>query len=288
MATIDYSGPNAQQIQYWNELAGPKWVTLYRFIDAQVTPLGLRAMARASVRVGERVLDIGCGCGSTTVELARRVGPTGAVTGVDISSVMLERALLAAREADLDHVRCVNADAQTYRFKPSSVDVVFSRFGVMFFAQPEEAFRNLLTALRPGGRLSFVCWRALAENPWMTVPLGAALPHLPPPPLPAPEAPGPFAFADAERVRRILATAGFVEIALEALNETLTIGGGTDLAQTVDYLMQMGPLGAALRESGPELRSQVAVSVREALRPYQTADGVRMPSAAWVVTARRQ
>jgi SAM-dependent methyltransferase len=287
MAGIDYSGPNIQQIQYWNELAGPKWVALYRFIDAQVTPLGLSAMARGSIRIGERVLDIGCGCGSTTVELARRVGPTGAVTGVDISSVMLDRARLAAREAELDQVRYVNADAQIFSFAPGSVDLVFSRFGVMFFAQPEEAFRNLFKALCSGGRLAFVCWRALPDNPWMTVPLGAALQHLPPPPLPAPEAPGPFAFADAERVRRILATAGFVDIQIEALNETLTIGGGVDLAQTVDYLMQMGPLGAALRESAPELRSQVAASVREALLPYQTPGGVRMSSGAWLVTARR-
>src|SRR5262249_38336345 len=150
------------------------------------------------------VLDVGCGCGDSTVDLARRVAPDGTVVGMDISAVMLERARQTAREQGVN-ARFEHADAQTHAFAPASFDVLFSRFGVMFFADPTAAFANLRSALRPGGKLAFVCWQSLAENPWMLVPLGAAFQIIPPPPMPAPDAPGPFAFADQSRVRSILA-----------------------------------------------------------------------------------
>jgi SAM-dependent methyltransferase len=285
MSTMDTSGPNAQQVQYWNEVSGPKWVVLQATIDEQIRPLGRLAMDRAALRPGERVLDIGCGCGDTTIELARRVAPGGAVTGVDISAVMLERARQTAREQGVN-ARFERADAQTHAFPPASADVLFSRFGVMFFADPTAAFANLRRALRPSGRLAFVCWQALADNPWMLVPLGAALQVMPPPPLPAPDAPGPFAFADPERVRGILAGAGFRDIQLEPVQQTLTVGGGAGLDVTVDFLLQMGPAAAALRESpDPSLAPRVAAVVRTALEPYLTPEGVRMPSASWIVTA---
>src|SRR5204862_328727 len=126
------------------------------------------------------------------------------------------------------NVEFVQADAQTHAFPASAFDLVFSRFGVMFFADPTAAFANLRSALRPGGRVAFVCWRTLPENPWMAVPLMAALQFLPPPPIPGPEDPGPFAFADRARVERILGGAGFADVALEALDEPLVVGGGAD------------------------------------------------------------
>jgi SAM-dependent methyltransferase len=281
---MDTKGPNAQQIQYWNETAGPKWVALQDMIDDQIRPLGELAMERAALRPGERVLDVGCGCGATTVELARRVAP-GAAVGIDISAVMLERARQQAREQGVT-ARFEQADAQTEALPPASADVLFSRFGVMFFADPTAAFANLRRALRPGGRLTFVCWQALPENPWMFVPLGAALQLLPPPQLPGPDAPGPFAFADTERVRRILTGAGFGDPQFESVQRTLRIGGGAGLDTTVDFLLQMGPAAAALRESpDPTLVPRVAAAVRAALEPYATADGIRMASASWIVTA---
>src|SRR5262249_40712661 len=176
----------------------------------------------------------GCGCGDTTVELSKGVAPGGSATGVDISAPMLERARALA-EAQRAAARFELADAQTHAFPPASADVVFSRFGIMFFADPTAAFANLRRALTPSGRLAFVCWQALPENAWMAVPMLAALQHLPPPPLPGPEAPGPFSFADPARVRRILEGAGFRSVQLEDVRETLTVGGGAGPADTAEF-----------------------------------------------------
>jgi SAM-dependent methyltransferase len=284
----DATGPNAEQVRYWNDISGPKWVRFEALLDAQIGPLGRRAMDAAAVAPAERVLDVGCGCGDTTLELAGRVGPRGAVTGVDVSAVMLARAAERARAAGLVHVRFVNADAQTHALPPSAHDLVYSRFGVMFFTDPTAAFANLARTLRTGGRLAFVCWQAVQRNPWMMVPLAAAARHVTLPPPPGPDAPGPFSFADPERVRRILAGAGFIDVTLEPRHDTLVLGGGADLDATVEFLLHgVGPTSAALREAGAAAYPAVAVAVRAAVAPFAGPDGVRMESATWIVTARR-
>jgi len=283
--TLDTTGPNAEQVRYWNETAAPKWIQYQTVLDTQLEGLGRMTMDRARLASGEHVLDVGCGCGATSRALATRVGASGSVHGVDISTPMLERAGALAREAGHANVRFTNADAQTHRFEPAGADVLFSRFGVMFFADPPAAFRNLRDALRPGGRLAFVCWRPLAENPWLLVPLGAAAQHMQLPPPPAPGAPGPFAFADPERVRGILDQAGFTRIKLDPVNDTLTVGGG-GLDEAVHFLLEgVGPTSAALREADPAVRPRVFAAVKEALAPFVTREGVRMPAAAWIVTA---
>lgn len=286
---LENSGPNAEQIKYWNETSGPKWVALHELVDTQIRPLGLHAMDRAVIAAGERALDVGCGCGSTTLELARRVGPAGSATGVDISAVMLERARQSAAQAKLSNLHFENADAQTYPFAAGSFDVVYSRFGVMFFAQPDAAFANLQRALRPGGRLAFAAWQPVHLNPWMFVPMMAAAQHITLPMPAGPDAPGPFSFADPERVRGILSRAGFADLAFEELNDTMTVGGGAGLDQTVEFLLQMGPAGNAMRDAatGAGVRDAVVAAVREALQPYATPNGIRMQAAAWVVTGRR-
>lgn len=278
------SGANADQIAYWNNTAGETWAALQDRLDRQIEPLGLRAMDAGAPQAGERVLDIGCGCGQTSLELAQRVGPSGQVLGVDISEPMLEVARRRGGEAGTS-VSFLAADAQTKAFPPGGFDFAFSRFGVMFFDDPAAAFANVAAALRPGGRLAFVCWRPMLENPWMSVPMFAALPLLPPMPPPAdPTAPGPFAFADPERLRSILAGAGFADIDIAPHDQPI---GGNDLDQTVAISLRVGPLGAVLREN-PELKDGVVGAIREALAPHVTPQGVLLPSATWIVTAKRR
>lgn len=273
---------NADQIAYWNETGGLTWASLQERLDRQIDPLGQRAIAALEPKPGERVLDIGCGCGQTSLELAEAVGPGGAVTGLDISRPMLKVAADRARAAGAGQARFIEADAQVHAFEPASVDAVFSRFGVMFFSDPTAAFANIRTALRPGGRMAFVCWRTMPENAFMALPLRAALAHVPPPPPPQPGALGPFAFADAERLRGILAAAGFTDIAIVPHDQKI---GSGDLEQTLALSLKIGPLGAMLREN-PDRRDQVVDAVRDALRPHEEPEGVMLDAAAWIVTAR--
>ena len=272
--------PNAQQAVYWNEAAGPTWAELQGPLDRQLAPLGRAGMAVLQPKPGEKILDIGCGAGETSLELATAVAPGGQVTGADISRTLLE---VARRRAEgLAGVEFLEADAQTAAFAPGGFNAVFSRFGVMFFSDPVAAFVNIRRALAPGGRLVFVCWRTPAENPIMTLPMAAALAHVPPPAPPEPGAPGPFAFADAERVRGILTTAGFKDVTVTPHNEKV---GGGDLDTVVGLSLRVGPLGGLLREN-PDKRDVVIASVREALKAHDGPDGVRLDSATWIVAAK--
>jgi len=281
--TLAAEGPNAEQIRYWNETIAPRWIEQEAMLDAQIAPLGLAVIERAKVARGERVLDVGCGCGQTTLQLAERVGGTGSVLGVDVSAPMLGRA--RERASGLANVRFENADAQTWR-SSERFDLAFSRFGVMFFADPGAAFANLRAALRPEGRLAFVCWQAIERNPWLLVPMRALAGIVEFPAPPAPGAPGPFAFADPDRVRAILSRAGFAGIELAPLAGDLSIGAGGDLDRAVGFAMQMGPASALLREADAALRERARAAIRAALAPFVTPTGVRADYAAWAVTAR--
>jgi SAM-dependent methyltransferase len=280
--------PNAEQVRYWNEIAGPRWVRFQERLDRQLAALAELALERAAPAAGEAALDVGCGCGATTLELGRRVGAGGRALGVDVSRPMLELARARAQAAGASHVGFVEADAQTASLEPGAFDLLFSRFGVMFFTDPAAAFANLRRALRPGGRVAFVCWQRLADNPWMLVPLGAVAQHVPLPAPPAPDAPGPFAFADAERVRGLLARAGLADVAFEDVRLPLSLGGES-LDEAVEFALELGPASAALREAGAgaDVRARVADAVRDALAPFADADGrPRFASAAWLVSAR--
>jgi SAM-dependent methyltransferase len=281
--TLPAAGPNAEMIRYWNETVGPRWIEMEAQLDAQIAPLGLAAMARALPQAGERALDVGCGCGQTSLQLADRVGPSGGVLGIDVSAPMLARA--KARAAGVSQVRFLNGDAQTHAFD-ERFDLVFSRFGVMFFADPPAAFANLHRALRPGGRVTFVCWQAIDRNPWMLIPLRSLVGIVELPAPPPPGAPGPFAFADPERVKTILAAGGFRDAALEPLAGELAIGAGGDLEHAVSFALQMGPAGAALREVNEDTRRRAADAVRKALAPLVTPRGVVAAYSAWIATAR--
>lgn len=276
---------NEKQAEYWNGTAGSKWVERQEALDAQIGPLGLVMLDRAEIQEGERILDTGCGCGGTTVDIAGRAGPSGHVTGVDLSGPMLERARERARESDLENVDFIQGDAQTHDFGSLECDLLTSRFGIMFFADPTAAFANLRQVLKPRGRLAFVCWRPLEENPWSAVPTAAAAKIIEMPPPPGPEDPGPYSLADPDRVRRILKDAGFSSIAIEAEDQIfLPEEGGLDGA--VASRFEIGPLSRLLVDATAEQKEQVRNAVREAMAPYYTEGGPEMNWAVWIVTAR--
>lgn len=280
-------GPNAEQITYWSEVSGPKWVRLGDDIDAQIAPLGNEAMEHAAIREGARILDVGCGCGYTSIELARRAGPSGEVMGIDISGPMLDAARARAKAEGFENLSFIEADAQTHSLAPESYDLIFSRFGVMFFADPRAAFQNLRSALAPQGKLVFLCWQGLPVNQWMLVPMGAAAPHIAIQRPTNPDGPGPFSLADADKIRSILSDAGFAEIEIKSLERKVDLSGGTKgLDETADFVIEMGPLGSAMREAEPATRKAVTQAVRESLVPYQTGDAIRLGAGAWIVSAR--
>lgn len=275
--------PNSQQYEEWNNTTGRRWLDRHEAVDRQIAPFGLRAMERADIRPGERVLDIGCGCGETTFELARRVGASGFVTGIDISRLLIETGHQLADRSNLSNVRFEAADAQTFPLPKQSFDLVFSRFGIMFFDDPEAAFSNFHTALSPGGRLSFVCWPAPRDNLFMTIPIAAAARHITLPEPGDPEAPGPFAFADPRRVKRILAGAGFGEIDIDRVIEK--VGGGT-LDETARMLLELGPLSSVLDDIDDKTRHAIFADIRTALADSESSGRILLDAAAWLVTAR--
>jgi ubiquinone/menaquinone biosynthesis C-methylase UbiE len=276
--------PNAQQSEEWNNATGKRWLNRHEAVDRQVAPFGLRAMERADIRPGQRALDVGCGCGQTTLELARRVGASGSVTGIDISRLLLDTAHQIAERSNLSNVRFEQADAQTFLFPLQSFDLVFSRFGIMFFDDPEAAFSNFRTALRSAGRLSFVCWPAPRENQFMTIPIAAASRHITLPQTGDPEAPGAFAFSDPVRVKRILSRAGFSEIEIDRMVEK--VGGGT-IDETARMLLELGPLNSVLDEIDRTTRRAIFEDIRRALTGSQSWGRAPLIDAtAWLVTAR--
>jgi SAM-dependent methyltransferase len=263
-----------------DELRVAAWAEVRKPLERQLAPLGRHALTALAPRPGENILDIGCGGGETALALAREVAPDGTVTGVDLSAAVLAFAERTAK--GYERVRFVQADAQAFPFEPASFDAAFSRFGVMFFADPTAAFINIHRSLRPNGRLAFICWRALEENPLDMLPLRAASAHLPPQPVHDPDAPGPFAFANPDRVRGILERAGFEEIGIAAHDDQV---GSGNLEAMLTVCSHVGALGKILREN-PDLRAAALPAVRAALAAHDGPAGVTLNAATWVVTAR--
>jgi len=284
--TID----NATQIEFWNGETGRNWVTHDALMEAMLQPLGESVMDTLAPQPGEHVLDIGCGCGHTSLSLADRVGAEGSVTGVDISAPMLAVASQLAAERNAEHtsIQFLEADAQTHTFEPEHYDVVFSRFGVMFFQDPIAAFANIRSVLRASGRLAFCCWQPRAVNPFMTVPAMAALELLPAPPEMPPRTPGPFAFEEAEYVMEVLTSAGFESVVVTPLKQPLTFGRGLSLTDIVERLVQIGPIAQMVREASEDLQQPVRDKVIDAVAPFYTQDtGMTVDGQFWQVTARR-
>ena len=278
------SNPNAEQLAYWNGSGGLHWTRRQDLQDALLAPLSRLALDGAKAMPGEQVIDVGCGCGESSIDLAKRVAPGGHVYGIDISVPMLTRA--RERIPDGAPLTFIEADAATFEFQPGSVDLLFSRFGVMFFADPAAAFANMRKAMKPGGRVLFVCWRDPRENPWLMMPLNAAYKHIPRLPPVAPGSPGPFGFSDEIFVQRILTDAGFTNIRHDPADLLLDIAIGKGLEAAVQTALEMGPTSRALLGQPPELYASVASSIRETLSPYQNGETVPLQAAAWIVSAK--
>jgi SAM-dependent methyltransferase len=277
---------NTAQHQYWNTVAGPRWVGLAGFVERRVAVVNELLLARSGVAAGESVLEIGCGTGAATIPFAEAVGPRGRVVGVDLSAPMLESARKRVAKSGLANITLLQADAQVHPFEPEQFELITSRFGVMFFADPFAAFGNLLPAARNGGRLCFVCWARLEDNKHWLIPYEVALRHLGPPAPQPPRASGPMAFSDPDYVRSILETAGFAEIAID--RETPLITGSTP-EEEAEHACIMGPSGRLIDEKKPDeaLRETIRREMTQAFAAYAEGKELLLPSTVFVVSARR-
>jgi SAM-dependent methyltransferase len=274
-------GLNAAQLEYWNGPTGERWAATWQLHDRTEAAITRALVELAAPRLGERVLDVGCGAGSTALLLRERVGDGGAVTGIDLSAPLL--AVARARAAGTG-VSFVEADASTYAFRPE-FELVCSRFGVMFFAAPELAFENLRRAAAAGGRLAFVSWRTADDNAWATVPLGAArelLPDIAPPP---PEVPGPFGLVDRDRMHGILGRAGWREIAIERHDHAMFFGDTVE--QAADTALSILLLPRFIADLGADARGRIRDRLHGALAAFHGPGGVTLPSSSWLVSARQ-
>jgi SAM-dependent methyltransferase len=274
---------NADMLAFWNGKGGHIWVARQAHTDTTLQAVSDALIAHAAPRAGERVLDVGCGCGASTLDFARAVGPTGFVTALDISGPMLDEARLRAAAGGVTNVHWQQADAATMALEP--YDLLTSNFGLMFFGDQVAAFRNMRRAARPGARMVFVCWRSLEENPWIEVPMRAAALHLPPRPKAEPNSPGMFAFADPAYVSEVLTAAGWSAPRMEKFDCTLDIAAGLGLDEAVAQSTQIGAVNSWLRDKPPEVVAAAMISIREAFSPFVDESAVRLPAATWIVSS---
>ncbi|WP_439105549.1 class I SAM-dependent methyltransferase [Congregibacter sp.] len=279
---------NEEQIAYWNGDAGRKWAQRDAMMSRMLAPVAEALMDHAQVETAKAVLDVGCGGGSETLMLAKRLGPEACVLGVDVSAPLLEvaRGELASLGDAGKGVGFVEGDASSHDFGENQFDLLFSRFGVMFFEDATAAFAHLRGAMQPGGRLAFACWQALANNPWTALPLKAALSVLPPPPKPQPRSPGPFAFAEPEYIEELLGNAGWQDVVVTPHTISMDWEGSGGFDATARELVNTGPVGRLLIDVDDETREAVHAATAEALAPYYQNMQLSLPGAVWLVTAK--
>ncbi len=274
---------NADQVAFWNGQGGQTWVKRQHHTDTTLTPVNEALLAFAGARPGERVIDVGCGCGAVTLDLARAVGSEGQVAGLDISGPMLAEGAARAAAAGIANVDWREADAASAAL--GEFDLLASAFGVMFFGDPVAAFTHMRAAASPDARMALVCWRPLGENPWIEVPMSAVAPHLPPRSKGVPNSPGMFGFANPDHVTGVLTAAGWTAPKFEPLDVALDIAAGNGLDAAVEQSTRIGAVNSWLRGQPDEIVTASVASIRAALEPHVDGDHVRLPGAMWLISS---
>ena len=280
---------NEAQQEYWNGEVGERWAERDDFMARLLEPAAFALLQKVLPARGIDAIDIGCGGGSQTIALAEKIGVGGSVLGVDISGPLLE----CARERTIvtkfkrAHVEFLKADASTYGFTPESVDLLFSRFGVMFFDDPLAAFVNLRQALRPDGKLGFCCWREKSINEWIDLPYQAIRPYIPEQPEEDPFGPGPFAFAREEYVAEILGQAGFSGVEISPCDVPMSFGPSKDIQAAAKEVTMTGPIARLMADLSDDVRPSAFYRVVEALEPNYKDGTVTLSGAFWLVTTSK-
>ena len=276
---------NREQREYWDGEGGLHWVAEADRYDTLNGRFGERIVSALELNGGERALEVGCGNGALAIEAAARVAPTGTVLGIDLSGPMLGLARDRADRRGADNVSFEQADAQSHPLPAESFDAVFSRFGVMFFADPVAAFRNIARATKARGRLVFACWQDITKNDWLMVPAGAALAHVPFPALGEPGAPGPFSLAEPERINEVLGAAGWSSITLEDIQEPMQLG--TSLDDALRFMRGTELATTLLSDVDESVAAAAWHAIAKALEPHAGTEGVVLNGRAWLVRAIR-
>ena len=277
------SESNNDMREFWNGIGGHKWINYQKILNSSLETFGREAMIVAKATSCDHVLDIGCGCGDTSIEIARKVGPKGKVTGIDVSEVILNQAQEHALTMTNLNFECV--DAQYYDFDPQVCDLAYSRFGVMFFDDPGAALGNIRKALKPGGRMVFVCWQPVKNNQWINLPLDIAAKFLAPPPPSGPEVPGPFSFGETKRITEILEIAGFNSISISPYNAKFNLGKNS--IEAADFISSIGPSSYLMDNPDTDeiTKTNFINDLRQTLALHETRNGIDLNAATWIVSA---
>ena len=277
---------NIKQKQFWSGAGGDVWVDKQREMDIMLNPLGERVIQGLDLKEETKILDIGCGCGATTLEIAKLVNQ-GEVIGVDISEPMLERATQTASDMALTNISYQVKDVQVDEMPNKYFDIAFSRFGVMFFEDPFEAFNNINHSLKDDGQLSFVCWQHASLNPWQSLSIQVIKEFLDLP-APPPRSPGPFAFEDKSYIEEILNASGFRDIEIKDNQEDIVMFSGKSIREACEDYLTINPVVTEMLKNSPtKLREEILEALIGKFSDFHNNDGLLFPSATWIVTAKK-